>query len=59
MIKIQTYEPLDITLNVRNKKFLIKKGIWRGKYLWDLYKKAHTPFSWHYDATRVTLCEFT
>ncbi len=47
MIKIQTYEPGDITLNERGKKFLITKGIWKGKYLWDLYQKAHTPFSWH------------
>ena len=42
MIKIQTYEPLDITLNVKNNKFLIKKGIWRGKYLWDLYKNMES-----------------
>jgi len=54
MIKIQTYEPGDITLNVKNNKFLIKKGIWKGKYLWDLYKKAHTPFAWHKDAFKLS-----
>ncbi len=50
MVKIQTYEPEDITINSRKKKFKVKKGIWKGKYLWDLYKKAHTPFEWHKDA---------
>ena len=53
MIKIQTYEPKDITLNQRKKNFKIKKGTWKGKFLWDLYKEAHTPFSWHYDAFKL------
>ena len=47
-IKIQTYEADTITLNVKNKHFLIDdKSIWRGKYLYDLYKQAETPFKWH------------
>ena len=50
MVKIQTYEPEDITINSRKKNFKIQKGIWKGKYLWDLYKEAHTPFEWHKDA---------
>ena len=50
LVKIQTYSPEDITLNSKNKNFMIKDGIWKKKYLWDLYKKAHTPYSWHYDA---------
>ena len=50
MVKIQTYEPSDITLNKKNSIFKIKKGIWKNRYLWELYKKAHTPYSWHYDA---------
>ena len=53
MIKIQTYEPKDITLQNRDKKFKINSGTWKGKYLWDLYKKAHTPFSWHKDAFKL------
>ena len=44
MVKIQTYEPKDITLKTHNKKFMIKKGIWGKEYLWDLYEKAHTLF---------------
>ena len=50
LVKIQTYEPKDITLKSFNSKFKIKKGIWKNKFLWDLYKDAHTPFKWHKDA---------
>ena len=53
MVKIQTYEPEDITLNQRGKKFRMNSGTWKGKFLWDLYRKAHTPFSWHYDAFKL------
>ena len=50
LIKIQTYEPKDITLRSNTNSFKIKKGIWKNKTLWELYKKAHTPFSWHKEA---------
>jgi pseudaminic acid synthase len=53
LVKIQTYEPKDITINSKKKSFLIKKGIWKKKYLWDLYKKAHTPYAWHKDAFKI------
>ena len=53
MIKIQTYEPGDITIKNYKKPFIIKHGIWRKKSLWEIYKKAHTPFSWHQDAFRL------
>lgn len=50
LIKIQTYEPEDITLQSKLRQFYIKKGIWKGRHMWDLYKKACTPFAWHKDA---------
>ena len=53
MVKIQTYSPEDITMNKKEPKFMIKDGIWKKKYLWDLYKKAHTPYSWHKDAFQL------
>ena len=53
LVKIQTYEPQDITIKSYKKKFKIKDGIWKNKYLWELYKKAHTPFKWHYDAFKL------
>lgn len=53
LIKIQTYEPKDITIKSKSAKFRIKKGIWKNNTLWDLYKKAHTPFKWHKDAFEI------
>jgi len=50
LIKIQTYEPKDITLLKKEKYLKITHGIWKGKYLKDLYEKACTPFSWHKEA---------
>jgi pseudaminic acid synthase len=48
-VKIQTYTPDTITLDSKNKDFLIsKKSPW-SKYgnLYNLYKFAHTPWKWH------------
>tara|TARA_E500000178_G_scaffold90886_1_gene89764 strand:+ start:7566 stop:8600 length:1035 start_codon:yes stop_codon:yes gene_type:complete len=53
LIKIQTYEPDDITLKSKDSHFKIKNGIWKGKYLFDLYKKACTPYLWHKDAFKI------
>ena len=53
-IKLQTYTPDTITLNSRNKDFLLKQGtIWDGKYLHDLYKEAYTPWDWHKELFKV------
>jgi len=48
-LKLQTYTPDTITLNVRNKDFMIegKDSLWSGENLYDLYEKAHTPWEWH------------
>lgn len=46
-VKLQSYSPETITLNSKRSEFKIKEGLWKGNYLWDLYKKAQTPFSWH------------
>tara|TARA_B100000282_G_C31691967_1_gene471945 strand:- start:149 stop:1216 length:1068 start_codon:yes stop_codon:yes gene_type:complete len=47
-VKIQSYEADTLTLNSKSKRFFINdKSIWKGKYLYDLYKSAQTPFSWH------------
>jgi|TARA_B110000971_G_scaffold94985_1_gene97695 pseudaminic acid synthase len=53
LVKIQTYEPEDITFNSDLKPFIIKNGLWKGKNLWNLYKKACTPYSWHEDAFKL------
>lgn len=46
-VKIQTYEPQTMTLDCRREGFVLKDSIWKGESLWDLYTKAHTPYSWH------------
>ena len=44
-IKIQTYTADSMTFNKNSIK--INNGIWSGNSLYDLYKKAETPYDWH------------
>lgn len=48
-IKLQTYTPDTITLNLREGDFVIRdpKSLWSGRVLYDLYKEAYTPWEWH------------
>ena len=48
-IKLQTYTADTMTLDVKNKDFLINDptSLWNGRQLYDLYKEAHTPWAWH------------
>lgn len=45
-VKFQTYTPDTLTINVDNKYFRIKHPKWRGQTLYQLYKKAYTPWGW-------------
>ena len=49
IIKLQTYTADTITLNIHQDEFFIKdnESIWKGKSLYQLYKKAYTPWEWH------------
>jgi len=46
-IKLQTYTADTITIDCKNEDFRIGGTIWEGQYLYDLYKKAYTPWEWH------------
>jgi pseudaminic acid synthase len=48
-IKLQTYLPDTITLDVDSSEFVINdpNSLWNGKKLYDLYELAHTPWEWH------------
>lgn len=45
-VKFQAYTPDTLTMNSNNPDFIIKDGPWKGRTLYELYQKAHTPFEW-------------
>lgn len=48
-LKIQTYTADTMTLDINERGFFIadKKSLWQGESLYNLYKKAYTPWEWH------------
>jgi len=46
-LKLQTFTPASMTLDVECADFHIADGPWQGRTLWDLYDEAHTPWEWH------------
>ena len=46
-VKIQTYTPDTMTIDVENTDFYIKEGLWKNRSLYDLYGEAYTPYEWH------------
>jgi N-acetylneuraminate synthase len=48
-LKIQTYTADTMTLDLKENEFFIKdqNSLWQGNSLYDLYKKAYTPWEWH------------
>lgn len=48
-VKLQTYTADTMTLDVDGNEFRIcnKDSLWNGETLYQLYKKAYTPWEWH------------
>lgn len=48
-VKLQTYRPDTITIDVDGPAFRLSEGheLWGGQNLYQLYEQAHTPWEWH------------
>lgn len=48
-LKLQTYTPDTMTIDVREREFFIAdpNSLWQGESLYELYAKAMTPWEWH------------
>lgn len=46
-VKLQTYTPDMMTIRENLINFKIKKGLWKGRNLWELYNLGQTPLNWH------------
>jgi pseudaminic acid synthase len=46
-VKLQTYHPDTITMNMNTPEFMIKGGLWGGQSLYELYQGAFMPWEWH------------
>lgn len=45
-LKIQTYTADTITIDSKRPEFKCEDVLWKDMYLYDLYKKAYTPWDW-------------
>jgi len=47
VVKLQTYIPDTITMDMRTPEFMIESGLWDGQSLYELYESAFMPWEWH------------
>ena len=56
-VKFQCYIPDTLTIDCDNKYFRIKHPKWGGQTLYQLYKKAYTPWNWFKKIKKLCLFE--
>jgi len=53
-VKVQTYKPGSITLNLSTGYFSARKdGLWKGYTPWQLFKKAAMPYEWQVQLKKI------
>jgi len=54
-VKLQTYTPDTLTIDCSKEWFLVKDSNpdWKGKTLYDLYKKAYMPWDWYAELKKI------
>lgn len=53
-IKVQTFRPESLCMNIHNDYFgPRKKGLWKGKTLWEIYSEGALPYDWHWQIQEV------
>lgn len=52
-VKFQAYTPDTLTINADNKYFRIEHPQWGGQTLYELYKKAYTPWKWFKELKKI------
>lgn len=57
-VKLQTYTADTLTIDCDNEWFIVKNKdnpeLWRGQRLYDLYKRAYTPWEWFPELKKLT-----
>ena len=53
-VKFQTYTPETLTINHNSKYFKVKHPKWGGQTLYQLYKKAYTPWDWFKNLKKIS-----
>lgn len=46
-LKIQTYTPDTMTIDIAHGEFVNDQELWKGRSLYHLFEEAHTPWEWH------------
>src|SRR5690554_1187420 len=53
-VKIQTYKPESLTLNLNTGLFAPRtEGLWKGYTPWSLYEEASMPYEWQPELKRI------